>query len=95
MNATDDLAGLKTIDQIISRAREITESLLYGWAAAGAGQEVTTARNAIALNSLALVPGMLNDFSDVGTRRCRGPKPSRSKVRCRVRPGPLCRRSRL
>lgn len=68
MNKHTGLADLKTIDQIMSRAREMTESHLYGWAAAGAGQEVTTARNAIALNSLALVPRMLNDVSDIDTR---------------------------
>jgi isopentenyl diphosphate isomerase/L-lactate dehydrogenase-like FMN-dependent dehydrogenase len=63
-----DLADLKTIDQLVSRAREVMESHVYGWAAAGAGQEVTTARNAIALNRLALVPRMLNDVSEVDTR---------------------------
>jgi isopentenyl diphosphate isomerase/L-lactate dehydrogenase-like FMN-dependent dehydrogenase len=60
-----DLSDLKTIDQVIARAREVTEPGAHVWAAAGAGQGVTVARNALALNRLALVPRMMRDVSEV------------------------------
>lgn len=61
------LADLKTIDQVIARALEIVEPGPQVWAAAGAGHGVTLARNAVALNRLALVPRMLRDVSQVDT----------------------------
>jgi isopentenyl diphosphate isomerase/L-lactate dehydrogenase-like FMN-dependent dehydrogenase len=60
-----DLSDLKTIDQVIARAREVTEPGAHVWAAAGAGQGVTLARNALALNKLALVPRVMRDVSEV------------------------------
>lgn len=62
-----DLDDIKTIDQVIGRAREVIDPSLHEWAAAGAGQGVTTSRNSLALNRLALVPHMLNDVSRVDT----------------------------
>lgn len=59
------LANLNTIDQVISRARDLVEVGAHGWAAAGAGQEVTLARNTKALNSLALVPRVMRDVGEV------------------------------
>ncbi len=61
------LADLKTIDHVIARALETVEPGPYGWAAAGAGHGVTLARNAEALNRLALIPRMLRDVSQVDT----------------------------
>lgn len=58
---------LKTIDQVIALAREVIEPGAYAWAAAGAGQGVTLARNAAALNRLALVPRVGRDVSEVDT----------------------------
>jgi len=58
---------LVTIDQVIARARESIEPGPYEWAAAGAGQGVTTTRNALALNRLALIPRLLRDVSSVDT----------------------------
>ena len=62
--AFDDLV---TIDQVIARARQIIDPGAYEWGAAGAGQGVTTARNSLALNRLALVPRVLRDVSTVDT----------------------------
>ncbi len=62
-----DLDQLKTIGQVISRAREVLEPGRYEWAAAGAGIGVTVSRNSLALNSLALIPRMLQDVSHVDT----------------------------
>jgi isopentenyl diphosphate isomerase/L-lactate dehydrogenase-like FMN-dependent dehydrogenase len=59
---------LETIDQVITRAREVLDPAQYEWAAAGAGQGVTTSRNVLALNRLALVPHMLEDVSRVDTQ---------------------------
>jgi len=59
------LADLITIDQVIARAREMVEPGAYAWAAAGAGQGVTTTRNVAALNRLALVPRVMRDVSQV------------------------------
>ena len=67
MAASTDPSELKTIDQVIARAREVTDPGAYAWAAAGAGQEVTLARNVLALNRLALVPRVGRDVSDVDT----------------------------
>ncbi|MDH3309036.1 MAG: alpha-hydroxy-acid oxidizing protein, partial [Acidimicrobiia bacterium] len=67
MAATTDPGQLKTIDQVIARAREVTHPGAYSWAQAGAGQEVTVARNARALNGLALIPRVGRDVSDVDT----------------------------
>jgi len=43
----------------------MTESGAHVWAAAGAGQGVTLARNVLALNQLALVSGVMRDVSEV------------------------------
>lgn len=67
MSATPDPADLITIDQVIARAREMIDPAQQEWAAAGAGQGVTTSRNSVALNRLALVPHMLNDVSRIDT----------------------------
>ncbi len=63
-----DLDQLKTIGQVIARAREVLEPGRYRWAAAGAGTGVTVSRNSVALNRLALIPRMLDDVSQVDTR---------------------------
>ena len=55
-----------TIDQVIARARELIDPGAYV-GSAGAGQGVTTARNTLALNRLALVPRVLRDVSTVDT----------------------------
>jgi isopentenyl diphosphate isomerase/L-lactate dehydrogenase-like FMN-dependent dehydrogenase len=62
-----DPGDLLTIDQVIARAREVIDPARYQWAAAGAGQGITTNRNTLALNRVALVPHMLNDVSRVDT----------------------------
>lgn len=67
MTVPIDLAELKTIDQVIRQAREVTAPGAHLWAAAGAGQEVTTTRNRLALNRLALVPRMMSDVHAVDT----------------------------
>lgn len=65
MSEPFDPAELATIDEVIARARQALEPSAYTWAAAGAGQGVTVARNALALNRLALVPHVLRDMEDV------------------------------
>jgi isopentenyl diphosphate isomerase/L-lactate dehydrogenase-like FMN-dependent dehydrogenase len=60
-----DLSDLKTIDQVIERARQVTTPGLFTWAAAGAGQGVTTIRNTLALNRLALVPRVMRHVDTV------------------------------
>jgi isopentenyl diphosphate isomerase/L-lactate dehydrogenase-like FMN-dependent dehydrogenase len=62
-----DPGDLITIDQVISRARDVIDPARYEWAAAGAGQGVTTSRNMLALNRLALMPHMMKDVSQVST----------------------------
>lgn len=62
-----DLSDLKTIDQVIARAREVCEPGAQVWATAGAGEGVTVARNSLALNRLALVPRIMRDVSEVDT----------------------------
>jgi len=54
-----------TIGQVLALAREALAPEVWAWAAAGAGTEVTLARNAIALNSLALVPRVGRDVSNI------------------------------
>jgi isopentenyl diphosphate isomerase/L-lactate dehydrogenase-like FMN-dependent dehydrogenase len=61
----NDLSDLKTIDQVVERARQVTAPGVHLWAAAGAGQEVTTTRNTLALNRLALVPRAMRDVAMV------------------------------
>ena len=56
---------LLTIDQVIDLARDSLDPDVWAWAAAGAGQEVTLTRNAVALNSLALVPRIGRDVTNV------------------------------
>ena len=58
-----DLSELKTIGQVIERARQVTAPGAHVWATAGAGEGVTTARNILALNRLALVPRVLRDVA--------------------------------
>jgi isopentenyl diphosphate isomerase/L-lactate dehydrogenase-like FMN-dependent dehydrogenase len=60
-----DLSELTTIDQVIERARQVTAPGAHVWATAGAGQGVTTARNTLALNRLALVPRVMRDVGAV------------------------------
>ncbi|MBK5267715.1 MAG: alpha-hydroxy-acid oxidizing protein [Acidimicrobiia bacterium] len=62
-----DLADLKTIRQVIARAREIVDPSAFAWGAAGAGDGVTVARNSIGLNSLALVPRHMRNVEEVDT----------------------------
>lgn len=54
-----------TIDEIMALAEKTLDPELHVWAAAGAGQEVTSSRNVKALNSLALVPRIGRDVSRV------------------------------
>lgn len=65
MTEPADLSDLKTIDQVISRALEVVEPGVHGWAAAGAGQEVTVIRNTLALNRLALIARVMRDVGEV------------------------------
>ncbi|MET0566476.1 MAG: alpha-hydroxy acid oxidase [Acidimicrobiia bacterium] len=67
MTGSPVFEDLVTIDQVIDRARELIDPGAYEWGAAGAGQGVTTARNSLALNRLALVPRVLRDVSAVDT----------------------------
>jgi isopentenyl diphosphate isomerase/L-lactate dehydrogenase-like FMN-dependent dehydrogenase len=60
-----DLSELKTIDQVIARARAVVEPGAHLWASSGAGQGVTTARNRVALDRLALVPRVMRDVTSV------------------------------
>jgi isopentenyl diphosphate isomerase/L-lactate dehydrogenase-like FMN-dependent dehydrogenase len=60
-----DLSELNTIDQVIERARQVIAPGAHVWATAGAGQGVTTARNTLALNRLALVPRVMRDVAAV------------------------------
>lgn len=62
-----DPTRIVTVDEILSLARAKLDEEAHVWAAAGAGQEVTLTRNALALNSLALVPRVGRDVSDVDT----------------------------
>ena len=54
-----------TIGRIVSLAKEALAPDVWAWAAAGAGTEVTAARNTLALNSLALVPRVGRDVSTI------------------------------
>ncbi|MDP9145226.1 MAG: alpha-hydroxy-acid oxidizing protein [Actinomycetota bacterium] len=63
MTESPDPTELKTIDQVISRAREAADPGKHVWAAAGAGQGVTQLRNTAALNRLALVPRVMRDVA--------------------------------
>jgi isopentenyl diphosphate isomerase/L-lactate dehydrogenase-like FMN-dependent dehydrogenase len=62
--AASDVA---TIGQVVSLARQALTPEAWAWAAAGAGAEVTLARNTLALNSLALVPRVGRDVSAIDT----------------------------
>lgn len=62
-----DSSDIVTIDQVIELARQSIDPGAWAWAAAGAGSGVTLARNEIALNSLALVPRVGRDVSDIDT----------------------------
>lgn len=65
MAGSTDPGELKTIGQVIARAREVIDPRVYEWAAAGAGQGATVERNRLVLNSLALVPRVGIDVSEV------------------------------
>jgi isopentenyl diphosphate isomerase/L-lactate dehydrogenase-like FMN-dependent dehydrogenase len=65
--ATIDLSAIKTVGDVVARAEEVIDPGLHVWAAAGAGEEATLARNKLALNRLALVPRVLRDVSRVDT----------------------------
>jgi isopentenyl diphosphate isomerase/L-lactate dehydrogenase-like FMN-dependent dehydrogenase len=67
MNQRVDVNELKTVDQFIHGARELLDPGPYHWAAVGAGEGVTVARNRVALDHLALLPRMMNDVSEVDT----------------------------
>jgi isopentenyl diphosphate isomerase/L-lactate dehydrogenase-like FMN-dependent dehydrogenase len=62
-----DISSLKTVDQFVKGAERVLDRGPYLWAAVGAGEGVTTARNRIALDHLALVPRMMQDVSAVDT----------------------------
>jgi isopentenyl diphosphate isomerase/L-lactate dehydrogenase-like FMN-dependent dehydrogenase len=62
---TPDLTEIKTIGQVIERAREILDPGAFTWAASGAGVEVTVARNSRALSALALIPRLMVDVTNV------------------------------
>jgi isopentenyl diphosphate isomerase/L-lactate dehydrogenase-like FMN-dependent dehydrogenase len=62
-----DVEAVETIEHILDLARSALDPGVHAWGAAGAGQEVTVARNTIALNSLALVPRVGRDVSSVDT----------------------------
>lgn len=61
------LEEITTIDQVTERARGLLDMGKYLWAAAGAGQGVTVARNRVALDHLALQPRMMRDVSRIDT----------------------------
>jgi isopentenyl diphosphate isomerase/L-lactate dehydrogenase-like FMN-dependent dehydrogenase len=65
VTAPVDLSELKTIDQVIARARAMVEPGAHLWASSGAGQGATTARNRAALDRLALVPRVMRDVTNV------------------------------
>ena len=60
-----DPGDLATIDEVVARARDVLEPAHHTWAAAGAGEGVTVARNAAALNRIALVPRVLRNVEGV------------------------------
>jgi 4-hydroxymandelate oxidase len=60
-----DLTEIKTIDQVIARAREELDPGVFTWAASGAGVALTVARNAWALHALALIPRLMVDVTTV------------------------------
>lgn len=64
---TTDPSELKSIDQLIALAVANTDPDLFGWAAAAAGEEVTLARNSIALNRLALLSRTMRSVGTVDT----------------------------
>jgi isopentenyl diphosphate isomerase/L-lactate dehydrogenase-like FMN-dependent dehydrogenase len=61
----EESADFVTIDQIIARARRVTDPALHVWAEAAAGEEVTAARNVIALNAMALIGRVCIDVASV------------------------------
>ena len=67
MSALSLPADVSTIGQIVAAARGTLPTEVWAWAAAGAGTEVTVARNTLALNSLALVPRVGRDVSSIDT----------------------------
>lgn len=63
-----DEASFETIDQVLRSARERLDPAAHAWAAAGAGAGSTVERNQAAIRSLALVPHVGVDVSDVDTK---------------------------
>lgn len=63
MSGPAPAAAVSTLGQVVALARESLDPEKWAWAAAGAGNEVTVARNTLALNSLALVPRVGRDVS--------------------------------
>ena len=60
-----ELSELVSIDQLVERARLVTDPAVHTWADAAAGQEMTARRNIDALNRLALVSRLLVDVGEV------------------------------
>lgn len=67
MAGTTELAATTTIDQVIALAQERVDIGPYTWAATGAGQGATIARNRKAIDRLALVPRMMQDVRHIDT----------------------------
>jgi glycolate oxidase len=61
------VSEFKTIDQILEAARVNLDPGAYTWAASGAGEGATVARNRAALDRLALVPHLLGDAAGRST----------------------------
>ena len=59
------VSSLRTIDQVIARARTVLEQSRWDFGYAGAGEEVTLQRNRAAWRELALVPSVLRDVSEL------------------------------
>lgn len=59
---------LRTIGQVIERARATLPAGAWDYGSAGAGEEVTVRRNRSAWQRLAFAPSVLHDVSDVDTR---------------------------
>lgn len=62
---TSEPTTFATIGELIELARERLDPGRHAWAGAGAGEEVTVARNRLMLNRLALLPRVGNDVSAV------------------------------
>ena len=65
MTKHTDHSELRTIDQVIAAAAEAIAPPEHTWAASGAGEGITVARNSEALSKLALIPRVLRDVSEI------------------------------